>query len=140
MNLLLSLNKALTLWPQREAVVEGDLRLTYQEFGQRTAALAHALSGLGLSKGKVAGIIAPNVHQYLETYYACALLGVVLNPLNFRLSHHELSFILGDSGAEIILAHTDFAETVAQTVAACPGVKQLIWIGDGDCPPRCGSG
>jgi acyl-CoA synthetase (AMP-forming)/AMP-acid ligase II len=135
MNLLLSLNKALTLWPQREAVVEGDLRLTYQEFGQRTAALAHALSGLGLSKGKVAGIIAPNVHQYLETYYACALLGVVLNPLNFRLSHHEMSFILGDSGAEIILAHTDFAETVAQTVAACPGVKQLIWIGEGDCPP-----
>ncbi len=135
MNLLLSLNKALTLWPQREAVVEGDLRLTYEQFGRRTAALAHALKGLGLTKGKVAGIIAPNVHQYLEVYYACAALGAVLNPVNFRLSHHEMSFILGNSEAEILLAHTDFADTVAQTVAACPQVKHLIWIGEGACPP-----
>ncbi|MEW5911436.1 MAG: long-chain-fatty-acid--CoA ligase [Thermodesulfobacteriota bacterium] len=135
MNLLLSLNKALTLWPQREAVVAGELRLTYEQFGRRTAALAQALIGLGLAKGQVVGIIAPNVHQYLEAYYACAALGIVLNPVNFRLSPREMAFILGDSGAAVVLAHTDFAEAAAAAAAECPQVRHLIWIGEGPCPP-----
>ncbi|RJX28831.1 MAG: long-chain-fatty-acid--CoA ligase [Desulfarculus sp.] len=135
MNLLLSLNKALTLWPQREAVVEGELRLTYQQFGRRTAALARALAGLGLAKGQVAAIIAPNVHQYLEAYYACAALGVVLNPINFRLAAREMAFILADSGAQVLLAHTDFAQAAALALADCPQVRHLIWIGEGPCPP-----
>ena len=76
MNLLLSLHQALTLWPRREAVVDGSERFTYEQFGRRVAGLAHALRGLGLGKGSVAAVVAPNVHQFLETYYACAALGV----------------------------------------------------------------
>ncbi|MGD9125086.1 MAG: long-chain-fatty-acid--CoA ligase [Desulfarculaceae bacterium] len=137
MNLLLSLNKALTLWPQREAVVEGNLRYSYQEFGQRINQLARVLRAKGLGPGEVAAIVAPNVHQYLETYYACALLGTVLNPINFRLAPRETAFILNDSGAKILLAHTDFAADMEKTVAQTKQVKHLIWIGDGD-RPDCG--
>ncbi len=134
MNLLLSLNKALTLWPDREAVVQGDLRLTYRQFGRRTAALAQVLAGQGLVKGKVAGIVAPNVHQFLEAYYACACLGVVLNPVNFRLAAREMAFILADSGAEVLIAHTDFAQQVEDALPQCPRVRLVVWIG-GETPP-----
>lgn len=134
MNLLLSLNKALTLWPQREAVVDGKLRYTYEAFGQRVARLARALMARGIVQGKVAAIVAPNVHEFLEAYYACAVLGAVLNPVNFRLAPGEMSFILQDSGAELLLAHTDFAQNIQKALQDCPQVRHLIWIGDGDKP------
>ncbi len=130
MNLLLSLNKALTLWPDREAVVDGDVRLTYRQFGRRVDRLASALAGAGLGKGSVAGVIAPNVREYLEIYYGCAAAGVVLNSVNFRLSPREMGEILRDSGARLLFVHADFAASVAAATAACPDLDAVVWIGD----------
>ncbi len=134
MNLLLSLNKALTLWPHRQAVVQGDTSFTYQQFGRRVYGLARALAERGVAKGKVVAVLAPNVHQFLETYYACAVLGAVLNPINFRLSAREVAFILEDSGAEVLLAHADFASQVAQALEDGGAVRSVLWIGEGDIP------
>ncbi len=142
MNLLLSLNKALTLWPRRQAIIDGPVRYTYAEMGRRIERLAGALAEAGLERGRVAAIVAPNVHQFVETYYACARLGVVLNPVNFRLSPREMAFILNDSAAMVLLAHSDFATEVAAAVAQCPKLKQIIWIGESppasEGPPAVG--
>lgn len=135
MNLLLSLNKALTLWPDREAVVDGDFRIPYRVLGERVARLARALTRQGIERGRVLGILAPNIHAFLETYYASAVLGAVLNPLNFRLNPRELVVILNDSGAEWLLAHTDFARAVAECLPECPSLRGVFWIGDGPRPP-----
>ncbi len=131
MNLLLSLNKARTLWPDREAVVDAGVRLTYREFGFRVDRLAAALAGAGLEKGAVAGVIAPNVREYLEIYYGCAAAGVVVNSVNFRLSPREMGEILRDSGARLLFAHADFAAAVADVTAACPDLDAVVWIGRG---------
>lgn len=134
MNLLLSLNKALTLWPHRQAVVQGETSFTYQEFGRRLGRLARALAARGIAKGKVVAVVAPNVYQFLEAYYACASLGAVLNPINFRLSAREMAFILEDSGAEVLLAHADFAPQVAQALEEGGAVRSVLWIGEGEIP------
>lgn len=131
MNLQLSLNKALTLWPEREAIIDGDVRRTYAQFGGRVARLQGLLADYGLTKGSVAAIIAPNGHEYMEVYYACALMGVVLNPINFRLAGREMAFILADSGASLVLVHTDFRNPVAEAMPQCPRVEQVLWIGKG---------
>ena len=94
--------------------------MTYEQFGQRVARLARALMDRGIVQRKVAAMVAPNVHEFLEAYYACAVLGAVLNPVNFRLASGEMSFILQDSGAELILAHTDFAEKVQKAIKGLP--------------------
>ena len=85
MDLSLSLKRALSLWPQKEAIVDGYKRFTYEQFAHRVAALAHWFKGFGLKKGEVAAIIAPNCHEFMETYYAAATTGTVLNPINYRL-------------------------------------------------------
>jgi acyl-CoA synthetase (AMP-forming)/AMP-acid ligase II len=132
MDLLLSLNKARSLWAGREAVIDGKDRFSYEQLGRRVARLAGALEAAGLGRGQVVGIVAPNCHQFLEAYYGCAWLGAVINPVNFRLSVGEIAFILGDSGAKLVFAHTDFAEEVAKALADCPKVQTVVWLGGGE--------
>ena len=92
---------------------------------------AAALAGAGLGKGAAAGVLAPNVREYLEIYYGCAAAGVVLNAVNFRLSPREMGEILRDSGAQLLFVHRDFAEAAAGLAAECPDLRTVVWIGGG---------
>src|SRR5688572_11188962 len=109
MNLWLSLNKALTLYADKVAIIDRDTRLTYSQVGLRIASLAEFLQSLGIKKGDVITIAAPNCHEYYETYFACGVTGIVLAPLNYRLAARELATIVEDAGARVLIAHTDFA-------------------------------
>jgi fatty-acyl-CoA synthase len=128
LNLLLPLNKALTLWPDREALVEGDHRFTYREFGERTGALAQALKELGLAKGSRVAILAPNGYKFMECYFAHALACLMFMPINFRQSHDEVAAILKDSEASLLIAHNDFADLVTKVVAVCPFLQGVVWL------------
>jgi len=128
LNLLLPLNKALTLWPDREALVEGDHRFTYRQLGNRVAALAQALKSLGLSKDDRVAILAPNGYKFLECYYGSAAALLTLMPINIRQSPDEIAAILNDSQAKVLIAHNDFENCVAKAVTQCPTVKSVIWL------------
>ncbi|WP_052514660.1 long-chain-fatty-acid--CoA ligase [Dethiosulfatarculus sandiegensis] len=134
MDLMLSLSKALDLWPDRKAIRQQEKTFTYREFGERVARLARALLAKGVVQGKAISIIAPNVHEFLEAYYACAALGAVLNPINFRLSAREAAFIINDSEAVLLLAHTDFKDTVAGALDDSPLIKGVVWMGQAKRP------
>lgn len=123
MNLASSLKRALSLWPDKEAIVDGDRRLTYRQFGARVATLCQALSRAGISKGATIAALLPNCLEYFELYYAAACIGAVLCPVNFRLSADEISTILRHSGTVALFYHSDFTELTAQTSAATPGIK-----------------
>ena len=62
--------RARLLYPDREAVVDGDLRLTYAEFLERCDRWSAALQKMGVSKGDRVAYIAPNTHSHLEAYYS----------------------------------------------------------------------
>lgn len=135
MNLNQSLSRAISTWPDRQAIADGQVSLTYKELGERVAALAAALKGIGVGRGDVVACIAPNCHEYLELYYACAFMGAVLNPLNFRLKPGEFVAILNDSDAKALFAHADFKDCVAEILAKDVGLKNVVWIGT-DEPPK----
>ncbi len=130
MNLWLSLTKALSVWPDREALVDGSKRFTYKQFGQRVANLARALDELGLKKGSVAAIWSCNGHQYMEVYYACAISGIVLVPLNYRLSVAEIESILADADAEVLIAHAGMGSVVSEYLAGSHKLKHVVWMDD----------
>ena len=71
------LNRAAKLFPTKEAVVDGGLRFTYEQFEGRVNQLAHALTARGIARGDRVAVISPNSHQFLETYFATARIGVV---------------------------------------------------------------
>jgi acyl-CoA synthetase (AMP-forming)/AMP-acid ligase II len=78
------------LHANREAVVDGDLRLTYRQFFDRCDRWSSALQGLGVAQGDRVATISPNTHAQLESFYAVPQLGAVLVPINYRLTAEEL--------------------------------------------------
>src|SRR5437763_10490565 len=90
--------RARSLYADREAVVDGALRLTYAEFFDRCDRWSAALQQLGVQPGDRIAYIAPNTHAQLESFYAVPQIGGVLVPINYRLSPDELAYIITHSG------------------------------------------
>ena len=104
--------RARKLYPAREAVVDGDVRLTYEQFFQRCDRWSAALQRLGVCPGDRVAYIAPNSHQNLESFYAVPQIGAVLVPINFRLTGDDFAYILNHSGASVLCVHKDYLDTV----------------------------
>ncbi|MFO7784731.1 MAG: long-chain-fatty-acid--CoA ligase [Thermodesulfobacteriota bacterium] len=121
------LPKAVKLFPNREAVVCGGLRLDYRSFAERVWRLANGLDSLGLKKGDRVAILHENCHVFLEAYFAAAHLGLILVPLNFRLSPRELAMILNDSGSAVLIAQNKFQDEVKGLAGFSCNMKRIIW-------------
>ena len=100
------------LYPEREAVVDGDLRLTYAEFFERCDRWSNALRSLGVKQGDRVAYIAPNTHAMLESFYAVPQIGAVLVPINYRLIADDFAYMINHSGARVVCAHSDYLDTV----------------------------
>ena len=96
------LSRAVALYPERTAVIDGDLHLTYKALGERVQRLAGALVALGLKRGDRLALLDWNSHRYLELYYACAHAGLAFMPVNSRLALPELRYVLKDSDARAL--------------------------------------
>ncbi len=100
--------RAVALYGQKIGIVDGDLRFTYQEFDQRVNRFANTLIKLGIKNGDVVSFITYNSHQLLESYYAVPQTGAILNPINFRLSPSEITYILNHAETRVLCFHKDF--------------------------------
>ncbi|MFC8867132.1 long-chain fatty acid--CoA ligase [Streptomyces sp. NPDC057148] len=114
--------------PDKEALVEGDLRLTFAEVWRRARAQAGALTGLGVRPGDRVALMAPNTADFPQAYYAIAAAGGVVVPVHLLLSPSEVEHVLRDSGATLLLCHPAQADTGA-AAARETGVR-MITLGD----------
>ncbi|TMC64295.1 MAG: o-succinylbenzoate--CoA ligase, partial [Chloroflexota bacterium] len=114
------------LHPQREAIVDGDLRLTYEQFFERCDRWSTALQRQGVAPGDRVAYIAPNVHQQLESFYAVPQVGAVLVPVNYRLSADDFAYIIDHSGATTVCATEEYLGSVESIRDRLPGVKHFI--------------
>src|ERR1700685_2315905 len=88
------LRRSATVFADRIAVIDGDLRYTYAEFYRRALQLAGALDARGISDGARAAVLAPNTHVLLEAHYGVPLAGAVLVALNQRLTASDLAYVI----------------------------------------------
>src|SRR5213593_404642 len=114
------------LYPDREALVDGPLRLTYAQFFERCDRWSAALQRLGVTAGDRVAYIAPNTHAQLESFYAVPQIGAVLVPINYRLSPGEFEYIITHSGATVVCAHEDYLEMVDGIRDRIPGVAHFV--------------
>ena len=114
------------LYPEREAVVDGDLRLTYAEFFERCDRWSVALRSLGIEQGDRVAYIAPNTHAMLESFYAVPQIGAVLVPLNYRLIADDFAYLINHSGARVVCAHSDYLDAVDSIRPQLPNVTSFI--------------
>ena len=118
------LRRSAVVYAERDAVVDGDLRLTYAELFDRCRRLTGVLAGLGVQPGDRVAVLATNSPVLLEMHHGVPMRGAVLVPLNIRLSPPELTYILEHSGASLIVLSEEFAE-VGAAVAAAVGIPML---------------
>jgi fatty-acyl-CoA synthase len=131
-NIPFILEKAVSLYAQKEAIVSGGRRLSYGEFARRVYKLAHFLRSAGIRKGDCVAILHENSIEFLEAYFSTAQLGAIINPLNIRLSPRELALILKDSGAMVLIASRGLANSVNSLGALNTKLQQVVWTGEGD--------
>jgi fatty-acyl-CoA synthase len=122
------LTKRTFLSGDREALVDGERRLTYRDLNQRVNRLAGSLQALSLAHGDRCAILAYNCLEYVEVIFATAKLGLMLVPLNWRLSSDELAFNFSDSGCETLIFDAEFAEVVEQ-LKSQTAIKRMIVLG-----------
>ena len=116
------------MYPDRFAVIEGDVRITFSDFNERVNRLAHAILNLGLSKGDRVAVLSHNVYQYVELYFACAKAGTPIVPLNFRATSKELTYIINDSEAKLIFLASNYLHVVEEMKNQIPTVTELISV------------
>src|SRR5213596_3725016 len=114
------------LYPEREAVVDGDLRLSYEQFFDRCDAWSAALQALGVKQGDRVAYIAPNTHAQLESFYAVPQIGAVLVPLNYRLTADDFVYLINHSGSRMVCADRDYLGTIDSIRSRLPCVQHFI--------------
>lgn len=104
--------------PDKTAIIDGDVRLTYSEFDAAVNRCAHALTARGLGRGDRLALISHNSWQFAVLNFACARIGTILVPINFGLGVSEIAYILDHSGASGIVAEDKLGGTVIEAISA----------------------
>ena len=119
-------HRAVSLFGEKIGVVDGELRLTYQQYDQQVNRLANFLSEIGVGRGEVVSFLSYNSHQLLESYYAVPQIGAILNPINIRLSPPEIEYILNHAESRVLCFHKDFYPCVESIKEDLICVKDFV--------------
>jgi 2-furoate---CoA ligase len=107
--------------PSATAIVDGQLRLSYEAWFERIRAVAGGLSHLGLRRGDHLVVILQNSWEAATVHWACQFLGVIVTPLNWRVKPDEIDYCAADADARMVL----FQDASAEAVAASPVAQKL---------------
>ncbi|TDD42030.1 long-chain-fatty-acid--CoA ligase [Saccharopolyspora elongata] len=115
--------------PDEIALRFQDVSRSYREFDERVTRLANALRDRGVGAGDRVAVAGLNGLEIVESYFACARLGAICVPINFRLVADEIAYALDDSGACAVIVDSFLAETMATAGEKAPGVRVCLVIG-----------
>ncbi|MCW1381880.1 long-chain fatty acid--CoA ligase [Novosphingobium sp. KCTC 2891] len=107
-----AIDRAVRIKGASSAVVDGDTRFTWREFGDRVARLAAGFQALGLASGGRVVLLALNSHRSLECFFAAMHAGGVIVPLNHRLGKLEIAAQVADCDPDVIVVGSEFVEQV----------------------------
>jgi len=124
------IRRTASVYPERSAVVHGDLRRTWRETYERCVRLASALKRRGIGLGDTVAVMAPNVPELLEAHFGVPMTGGVLNALNIRLDSESIAFILQHSEAKVLITDTEFSGVVGKALDKMTEKPLVIDIDD----------
>ena len=124
-NLVELLANTVSKFPDREAVIDDNARLTYKEFDRLCNCMAHSLRKLGVAKGDRVGILMPNQWEYGAAYYGIIRLGAIAVCLNWRCAAPELEYMINDCGAVYLLMNPEYWEAIDSIRDKLPGLKGI---------------
>ncbi|GII24482.1 long-chain-fatty-acid--CoA ligase [Planosporangium mesophilum] len=124
-------------YPDKVAVVDGDVRVTYAQLWEQARSYAAGLRELGVKPGDTVALVAPNVVEFPRAYYGALAAGAVVVPVHLLLTADEAAYVLRDSRADLVVCHTSQLAMGAEA-AGKAGVP-LVTVGpvpSGSAPAR----
>ncbi len=101
-------------YPNELAVSQEDLESrTWQELNDRVNQLARVLTRHGVVKGECVMLLSRNRIECVEAFFACAKIGAIYAPINWRFAPAEVEYVLGDSRCRVLLVDTEYAELIS---------------------------
>jgi len=125
-----------------EAVVDGDVRLSFRQFAEEIDKAARALLASNVEAGDKVAIWAPNIYEWAVAALAVHTVGGIVIPLNTRFKGAEASYVIGVAKARRLFTVTDFLDTdYVALLRGVPGTESLdeIIVLRGTVPDGCTS-
>lgn len=114
--------------PDKLAIEDAGLRLSYRELDARVARMASGLCALGLVKGDVVSAYLPNCLSYVLVVLAAARAGVIFSPLNPRFKTRELTDILGVARPRAIFTEVSRLDVVGEALGRAAHSATIITV------------
>jgi fatty-acyl-CoA synthase len=120
------LDRAVSLYGDKTAMICSGRTLTYKQLNERVNQLSHGLKQLGVEKGDRVAYLAPNTLEMLEGFYGVFQLGAIMVPLNTRLKPEDYLFILNHSESKVLFVDQDLYHFIAPIKEQLQTVKTII--------------
>jgi acyl-CoA synthetase (AMP-forming)/AMP-acid ligase II len=112
--------------PDQVAVSCEDREVTYAQLHRRSNRTAHALRAAGLRKGARVSYLGRDSEHYYDLAIGCAKAGIVLVPINWRLTGREIDHILRDSDAELLFVEREYSKTAERVAPDLPYLRGIV--------------
>ncbi|MEN8841537.1 MAG: AMP-binding protein [Octadecabacter sp.] len=120
------LARAAKVFTNHEALIYGDVRLTYAQYHARVSKLASALTLSGVQPGDVVATLLPNVPAQAEAHFGVPACGAVLNTINIRLDVDTIAYIFDHGEAKVVLCDSQFLPACMQAIERMDGDAPLV--------------
>jgi len=124
------LRRTAAVYPDKTAIIYGDIQFSYQEFSARVNSLASALRHAGLQHLDRVAILCPNTPAMLEAHFGVPLAGGVLVAINTRLSAPEIAYIIKHSGARFLIVDSELAPVLRDVIDDLAEIQLVINVID----------
>ena len=128
------LRRSAQRFPEKDAIIRDDVRLTYAALDAGANRFAHALLGTGCAKGAKVAILSRNLPEYGLVFFGTARSGLVLVNISILYAPAELEYVLNKSDSEILVFDAQFADKVKAVRDRCPRLRVLVVIGAAGVP------
>ena len=126
MNFGCIIDNAVKVWPEKEALIYGQNRITYSVLESRVNRVANGLRQLGVGIGDHVAVLVKNDHRFVETMLGALRAGASVTPATTRAHYNTLSHILSDCNAKVLFASADFIDEAPSLGKNLPNIKQVF--------------
>lgn len=122
------IERTASIYPERLAIVHGDMRQTWGQTYARCRQLASSLRKAGIGKNDTVAVILPNTPPMVEAHFGVPMAGAVLNTLNTRLDAEALAFMLDHGEAKALIVDPEFTGVIAKALKLRTCTEPLLVI------------
>ncbi|MGH3251523.1 MAG: AMP-binding protein [Trebonia sp.] len=144
-NLAALLESTAATYPDRTAVVRGDLGLSYAQVDGASSQVANLLTARGVRPGDKVALSCPNLPCFTIIYYGILKTGAIVVPLNVLLKPREVAYHLADSQAVAYFAFEGteglpIGAAAWQGFQAAPGCRDFFLVTEDPTAPASPGG